>query len=185
MNMAVPGSWRGIVNRLNKSPAEIQAYFHHLPSLAEDYPWSVSISYMFGLVELAQNNGLYCGVVKLHRVDRSLAKQAIDGHPMFRKDFRKFYEAIFGKKMKATTIAKLEEAESIRDRILHGKVVSEKDKRKAVVDIIEFAERFSDDVFALAKFKLFGDLRGFKGRGTTLDKSTSRWVLRGIGFTNV
>ncbi len=193
--MAVAGTRRGVVNRYEAAPENIRAYFNYLPSLLEDpaagpdagrrYPLDVSISYLFGLVELAQNNSLYCGVVKQHRVDTGLASRAIDCHPLHREDFRRFYEAIFGKKPKAATFGKLQEAQSIRDRIIHGKRVSEKDKRKAVVDIIEFAERFNEDVYAVAGFRPFGDLRGFKGRGQSLDKSTSRWVLRGIGFDNM
>lgn len=157
-------------------------YFPDLPGLLKDYPLDVSISYLFGMVELAQNNSLYCGMVKLHHVDKDLARKAVDLHPIYRADFRQFYEAIFGKKPKATTFEKLEEAEAIRDRIVHGKQASERDKRKAIVDIIEFAERFNDDVYAIAEFQPFGDLRGFKGRGQPLHKSTSRWVLKGIGF---
>ena len=180
--MPIPGSWKGIVNRLNGSPGRVSGYFPHLPGLLKDYPLDVSISYLFGLVELAQNNSLYCGMVKLHHVDKELARKAIDLHPIYRPDFRHFYEAIFGRKPKATTFVKLEEAEAIRDRIVHGKQASESDKRKAIVDIIEFAERFNDDVNEAAGFQLFGDLRGFKGRGQPLNKSTSRWVLKGIGF---
>lgn len=181
--MAIPGSWRAVVHRFRQAPPEIANYFNHLPSLAENYPWEVSISYMFGLVELAQNNCLYCGLVKIHKVDSALAREAIDSYPLHRQDFRKFYESILGRKRKTATFAKLEEAQSIRDRLIHGKDVSEQGKRKAVVDIIEFAARFNADVHAIATFRPFGDLRGFKGRGKALDKSTSRWVLRGIGFT--
>ena len=153
-----------------------------MPGLLKDYPLDVSISYLFGLVELAQNKSLYCGMVKLHRVDAELARKAVDLHPMLRTDFRQFYEAIFGKKPTATTFVKLKEAEAIRDRIVHGKEASEREKRKAIVDIIEFAELFNDDVNEIAGFQPFGDLRGFKGRGQPLNKSTSRWILKGMGF---
>jgi len=183
--MTVPGTWRGVVKKFQRAPLEIQSYFYHLPSLAENYPWEICISYMFGLVELAQNNCLYCGMVKLHRVDGALSRKAIDSHPLYRDDFRSFYQAIFGKKPKAATIGKLEGAETIRDRIIHGKEVTGMDKRKAVVDIIDFAERFNNDVNEIAGFRPFSNLRGFKGRGKALDKATSRWVLKGIGFNNM
>lgn len=92
------------------------------------------------MVELAQNKSLYCGMVKLHRVDVELARKTVDLHPMSRTDFRQFYEAIFGKKPTETAFVKLKGAEATRDRIVHGKPASERDKRKAIVDIIEFAE---------------------------------------------
>lgn len=183
--MAVPGSWRGIVNIYNKCPKEVRDYFAHLPSLAENYPWDVCISYMFSLVEMAQNNILYCGMVKLHKVNGQLARIAVDGHPLYRDDFKKFYKAIFDRKPKQATFAKFEEAAEIRDKILHGKKVSEKDKRKAVVDILKLSELLNNDISQLAGFKPFGNLRGYKGAGKPLDKSTSRWVLKGIGFNNI
>ncbi len=183
--MTAPGTYLGVIQRFKRVPKEIQDYFVHLPDLAEKFPWNISISYLFGLVELAQNNTLYCGMVKVHHVNGGLTNKAIDGHPMFRSDFRKFYEAIFGEKLKPSTFNKLDEAAKIRDRIIHGKRVLEKDKRKAVVDIIDFAERFNSDVYGIAGFRPFGNLQGFKGRGQSLDKSTSRWVLKGIGFDNM
>ena len=78
---------------------------------------------------------------------------------------------------------KIAEAEKVRDLILHGKQVSEVDKRKAVVDVLEYAKSFNAEVSRIAGFKPFGSLKGFKGRGQPLDKSTSRWVLKGVGLT--
>jgi hypothetical protein len=137
---------------------------------------------MFSLVELAHNMTIYCGVVKIHRVDKTLARTAVDSHHMTRKGFGELYATIFGKSLKKATADKLAEAEKVRDRILHGKMVSEADKRKAVVDILEYAEAFNAEVQDLAGFKPFGSLQGFKGRAEALDKSTSRWILKGIGL---
>ena len=33
-----------------------------------------------------------------------------------------------------------------------------------------------------AEFRPFGDLRGFKGRGQPLERTTTRWVLKGMGM---
>ena len=180
--MTVPSSRKGVVKRYRAAPENIRDFFFDLDKLVEHYPLEISISYLFGLVELAQNNTLYCGVVKLHRVDAELANKAIDAHELYKDDFRQFYEAIFGKKIKKSTFEKLDEAQKVRNRIVHGKSVEDKDKRKAIADVLEFAEKFNADVDEIAGFMPFGDLRGFKGRGKPLDKSTSRWVLKGIGL---
>lgn len=180
--MAVPGTWRGLVSRYSSCSNEVRDYFRHFPSLAKDYPWDVSISYMFGLVELAQNMTLYCGVVKLHRVNVTMARTAINNHHITRDGFKILYKSIFGKALKSSVSKKIAEAEKIRDKILHGKSVSEADKRKAVIDVLEYAEAFNSELNAVANLTPFGSLKGFKGRATSLDKSTSRWVLKGIGF---
>ena len=174
---------RRLLNQYNALPDDIKNYFEHFPKLAEDFPWNVSISYMFSLVELAHNMTIYCGVVKLHRVNSTLARTAVDNHHMTRDGFKDLYETIFAKPLEQPVANKIAEAEKVRDRILHGKTVSEGNKRKAVADILEYAEAFNAAVYDIAGFKPFGSLRGFKGRAKPLDKSTSRWILKGIGLT--
>jgi hypothetical protein len=54
--------------------------------------------------------------------------------------------------------------------------------REAHIDVIEYAEALNEDIEEIAGFSPFGDLRGFKGRAEPLDNSTSRWLLKGLGF---
>jgi len=181
--MTVPGTWRGMVNEWQKLPDEIQPYFEHLPSLCENYPWDVVIAYLFSRVELAQNMTIYCGIVKCHRVDVEIAKKSVNNQHMTRQGFKDLYKSIFNKAIPSSIASKLDHAEGTRDKILHGKSVSEADKRKAVYDLLIYSKEFNDKLQTLAGFKPFGSLQGFKGRGQSLDKSTSRWVVKGIGFT--
>ena len=102
---------------------------------------------------------------------------------MTRNGFKDLFKAIFGKPLDKPVAEKIEKAELVRDRILHGKTVSELEKRKAVIDILDYAEALNSAVCDLAGFRPFGLLTGFKGRAQSLDKSTSRWVLKGIGLT--
>jgi hypothetical protein len=180
--MIAPGSWRGIVNRYRKSPPEVQEYFKHLPKLLEEFPLDVAIAYLFARIELVQNTALYCGVVKLHRGHTEVTRNAINAHHMERKDFEQLFENVFGKKLTSDILSPLKDAERIRDKVLHGKHISETDKRTAIVRVIEFAELFNKFVQDVAGFKPFADLRGFKGRGAALDKSTTRWIMKGLGF---
>ncbi len=180
--MTTPRTKR-ILYRYSELPEEIRSYFSDFPDLVAGFDWDVSISYMFSRVELAHNNTIYCGVVKLHRVDNDLASTAVDDWHMTRNGFRDLYETIFGKKLKKTVSQRIEAAEKTRDRIVHGKRVSEEDKRKAVINILEYSEAFNAEVHNIAGFKPFGSLRGFKGAGKKLDKSTSRWILKGVGLS--
>jgi hypothetical protein len=163
-------------------PESLRAYLSHFPFLARDYPWDVSISYLFAQTELAQNMTIYGAVVKLHRVNSTIAKSAVDNHRMTRPQFRELYKITMGRDLSEEAIAKAKDAEKIRDRILHGKTVSDSDKRKAVVSILEYANLLNQQVFEDAGFRPFGSMQGFKGRATSLDKSTSKWVLTGMGL---
>ena len=180
--MSIPATYRGIVNDFNKREKYLKDYFCHLPDLIKDYPCDVAISYLFARVELAHNMTIYCSVVKLHRVNSELAKVAVNNQHMTRDGFRELFKSITGKTIKADTLKFIQEAEGIRDQILHGKTVSEDQKRKAVCDIINYAVKFNAEVNSICGFKPFGSLKGYKGRAESLDKSTSRWVLKGIGF---
>lgn len=66
--------------------------------------------------------------------------------------------------------------------MVHGKAVTDTELRSAIADVLDYAVLFNADVDAAAGFKPFGDMRGFKGRADSLDKRTTKWVMRGLGF---
>jgi len=173
----------GLLNRFNAAPAEIRAYFEHVPKLIADFPLDVCLSYVFAQVERAQNSILYCGVVKLHRADATLARTAIDVHHMTRPEFKAKFETVLGKAIPPATSDLLAKAEDARDRVMHGKQTTDEEKRNAVASVLDYAEAINQLVSSIAGFKPFGDLRGFKGAAQSLDKSTTRWLLKGMGFT--
>lgn len=181
--MSTPGSWRGVVQKFRHTPSEIQRYFQHLPKLAEQFPWDVCLAYLFSRVELAHSMALYCGAVKLHRVNPALARLAIENTHITRERFGELFTAVFRQPLKKDVTDLIGEAQEVRNRIMHGKAVTEGNKRKATVDVLRYGRAFNDSVDQMAGLRPFGDLRGFKGRATALDKPTSRWVLKGIGFT--
>ncbi len=179
----VPRSWRGVVNRYKTCSDEIQAYFTGIPTLIESFDWEVSLGFMFTRVEKAHNRMLYCGAVKQHKAHTEVARNFVDRHHMTRKEFRRLFKNVFGKPIKAPLQSMIEEAETVRDKVVHGKDASAEDKRKAIVRILEYAEGMNDFVNDIAGFKPFtNDLRGFTGRRSALDKSTTSWLMRGLGF---
>lgn len=95
--MTLVKSRKGVLNSYKEAPVQVQKFFAHLPKLLADLPLDVSLSYVFSQVELAQNLTLYCGIVKLHRADGTLARTAIDIHHMTRGDFKQKFQAVFDK----------------------------------------------------------------------------------------
>ena len=180
--MKVPGSWRGVRNQLQDAPGDVQAHFAPAEELIERYPLAVSLSYMFSRLEQAHLMALYCGVVKLHRVDKELARAAIDRFENRPTDFRALFQNVFGEGLPKALIKTLQDAQDVRNNYVHGKSVNNRDFRKALVAMIEYATRFNNKCDELGEFRPFGRLQGFKGAGASLDKSTSRWVLKGIGL---
>jgi hypothetical protein len=184
--MNIPGSYRGIRNQFEEESAEIRGFFEHLPNLLNaGFPYDVAIAYLFSLVELAHNCTLYYGAVKLHHCHPDVTWSVIDSTHMTRSAFRERFKVIFGEELDTTVAQNIEKAEKVRDRIVHGKSTAEAAKREAIVSILEYANGFNKQVYGLAGFKPFGqDMRGFKGRAASLDKTTTHWVLKGMGLLN-
>ncbi len=180
--MTTPASWRGVVNKYSEYPKDVRDYFEHVPRLVQEYPFEVCLAYQFSRVEVGQHMAIYCGVVKTHRADLTLAQQAVQAHPMYRDQFRELFKTVFGKPLATRVVGVLEEAEAIRDKIMHGKTTTEAAKRKGVVDVLKYAHAFNDQVDQLAGFRPYGRLQGFKGRAKSLDQSTTRWLLKGLGL---
>lgn len=178
--MDIPKTYKGVIDRFKHSPKEIRDYFFPSIELITHYPLQVTLAYMFSCVEMAHNMTLYCGVVKLHRADSEVAWSAINSLHIRRESYRKLYETIFGKPLNKEIISKISEAEKIRDKVMHGKDVSQEEMRKAVFRLIEYSELFNDYTFQLASFRPFGNLRGYKGRAEPLSKSTTKWLLKGM-----
>ncbi len=178
-----------ILKKFESLPEEIQGHFEHFRALlAKDLPLDVLITYLFSRVEAAQHMTIYCGVVKRHKVDASLAWKATLAHRMTRSDFREFYATIFAKGLSHETADKIRKAQTTRDQIVHdkgrlyGRTVSGSDKTQAVVDVLDYAVALDDEVSEVARFRPFRPLRGFKGRAKSLDKATSFLILQGIGL---
>ncbi len=180
--MAIVKSKPGLISRFNKASPEVRSYFKYIPKLVRDFPLDVCLSYVFSRVELAQNMTLYCGMVKLHRAEATLARKAVDVHHMTRTEFRSKFHTVFGRGIPDLVSKALSRAEGVRDRVMHGKATPDDAKRNAIADVIGYAEKLNAHVSGLAGFEPFGDLRGFKGAGKSLDKSTTRWILKGMGF---
>ncbi len=180
--MPAPANYKQVLNHFQSLPSEVQGYFPSFNDLVKDYPLEVSVSYVFARVEAAKHSAIYCGIVKIHWTDSALTREMIDKDHMSRGRFRDLFKIVFGKPLKKDLEDKLSGAEEIRDKIAHGKKWKNEDARKALNDILDFAADFNAFVEQTAGFKPFGDLRGFKGRGESLSKETTRWVLRGMGI---
>ena len=174
---------RQLIQKFDDAPAQVRKYFSSLPYLLlENFPLDVALAYVFSRVELAHNMALYCCVMKIHKAEREIANSAIDANHMTRKDFLEMFKIVFDRDLPTTTSNLLKNAERVRDRVMHGKQTSDPEKREAIVKVVQYAAKFNETVYEAAQFRPFGNLRGFRGRGKSLSKTTTRWVLKGMGF---
>jgi len=172
----------GLLACFNGLPPDVRRYFEHLPALIESLPLDVALSYVFARVELAHNMALYCGITKLHRASSEMAYHAVQKHHMTRAEFRAKYAVIYGNEITDVVANLLTHAEGVRDHVMHGKSATDDQKRNAIANVLRYAVGFNECTVALHGPKPFGDLRGYKGAAQALDKSTTRWMLKGMGF---
>jgi hypothetical protein len=179
--MAIP-SCKAVLKHYASVPGDVQKFFGHLPSLIENYGWEVCIAYQFIRVETAQNRTLYGGVVRLHRANAKVTESMLYSLHVTRASFLVLVETIFGAPLPAVIADKIKIAEKVRDKTVHGKGISGADARQALVDVLDYAAELNQFVEGIAGFRPFGDMRGFKGATAPLEKSTTRWLLKGLGF---
>jgi hypothetical protein len=161
----------------------VRTHFEHLPRLLDDYPLEVALGYVFYRLELGQNMALYCGVVKLHRADTTVASNTLDAHHMTRKGFEKVYKIVFDLDLPDAATRELRTAEATRDTVMHGGAATEARLRNAIGRVLEFACAVNTELQNRHQCPPFtGYWRGFAGRLRKLDPRTTRFMLKGMGF---
>lgn len=173
---------RNIFDHLND---DVKAFFNEFRHLVEsDFSLDVLLAYVFLRLEQGQHMALYCGARKLHKTDGELTWNAIDTQHMIREGFHKYFETIYGAPLPQEVRDIISPAERIRDRLMHGKGLDPAELREAISRTLQYAAQINGflDTRNVGFRPFCGDLRGFVGRLESIDKATSRWVLKGMGF---
>ena len=176
-------NYKQVLSRYNRLPQDIKLWLDGVPELVENYKWEVSIAFVFMQIESMLHYTLYRGLVKIHRTDAVLTRDLLDRDHFTRARLKELIKTVFGAAIPADVDNHLKAAETIRNRAIHGKKVTDVQARACLMAAFEFLEGFSNAVEKTANFRPCGDGRGFKGRAQSLSKDTSRWVLRGMGIT--
>lgn len=161
-------------------------YFWGLPRLVtgENENLPAALAYGFHLIETAHHRILYGSLCRMHDANSNLARQAVDGQHMTRKKFKELFQNVLGVEIPEPVIQRAEAAERVRDRIVHGKSASSAEIWQAIQSLVSYAIELNALVVATAGFEAFGDMRGVVGRrgGNPLSQTTTRWLLKGMGF---
>ncbi|WP_180682753.1 hypothetical protein [Tepidicella baoligensis] len=181
--MAIVPTYKALQKLYDAKSDQVKNHFGHLPQLiADGLPYEIAIAYVFLKIEQAQNRALYGGVVKIHRCEAEFARRVMNYQHLTRDGFKDLYKNVFGRALPKATADLMADAETTRDKVIHGKAATDSELRGAIADVLEYAEAFNNEVNDIAGFKPLGDMRGFKGRAEPLDKRTSKWLMRGLGF---
>ena len=139
----------------------------------------VCLAYVFARLEQGQNMALYGGVVRVHKVNGTIAGNAVEREYLTSDRFVRFYNTIFGTppphEVRDDLKKAFEEAQTTRNRIMHGKrqAIADKEIRKAIACVLCCAEEINNQLeseFVTVQSSGEQDLRESRGRcyeGTT------------------
>ncbi|MHC8509473.1 MAG: hypothetical protein ACYYKD_08780 [Rhodospirillales bacterium] len=173
-----------LINRFNALPEEIRNYLPDAEDLlVDEWDYEILIAYLFQKTETAHSMALYCGMIKRHRVHKNLAWRAVQSEYMTRDRFRELVSEVFEKNLPRKAVSTIKTADDVRDNIMHGKMTSEAQKRRAVGSVFQYAEQLNEFTYQSARFRPLAS-RGFAGTIQTLPKPPSRLVVKGLGLTS-
>ena len=179
--MEIPQNYKQVIKRFEESPDEIREYFPDFSKLVEEFSWDVAVGYVFSRIEYAKRMTIYCGLVKIWQAEKDLAWKFVTNEYLSRKRFLALFETVFGTPVPKKIIQKLQDAEAVRDQLMHGKAWDQAEVRRALALVLDFALEFNGLVDASeGGFRPFGKLQGFKGAGKALSARLTEIVLLGI-----
>lgn len=181
-------SYKGILEYYDIEISEdIRKYFDYLSVLLKQdkVSFEVVLAYLFLKIEQAHNRCLYGGIVKIHSANAEFVRRIINKQHLTRTKFQDLYKNVFGRAIPKEALEEIQNAEKIRDQVIHGKTVSDDLLRKAIISCLRYSKIINSEISDMteAGFKPFGDMRGFKGRAESLDTRTTKWLMRGLGFS--
>lgn len=180
--MNAPASYKTVIKKYKACPKTIVDFYDGFEGLVTDYVYEVSVAFVFLKLEQAYNRSLYGGVRKLHRVNAQMAAAVMSKQHLTREGYLELFKNVFGQDLDSSVVEKIKFAEKVRDKIIHGKSVSDSDKRRCLSDVFDYSVEIENEVLQLASFSPFADMRGITGQAKGLDKTTSRWLMKGLGF---
>ena len=175
-----------VLNKYNRLPVSMRNYFTSFPNLIpsptnNERTWEILIAYLFMKVEQAQYNIVYGAITKKYEGHKKLTQKAIDNFHMTRDKFINLYEILTKKPIDIKAIKLGEAIQKVRNKVIHGnsKGFTDREKRAAVVSILEYAVLLNNQVYTDLQFKPFGNLRG---PAKSHDEQTTKWMLIGMGL---
>lgn len=172
--------------KIASETTRFRTYFSGIPVLltGENANLPAALAFGFHLIETAHHRILYGCLCRVHEVSSTLARVAVENQHMTRSKFRELFANVVGVEISEEIQVKVKAAEDARDKMVHGKAVSDAELWRAILALTEYAIELNALVKSSAHFEAFGDMRGVTGRrgATPLNNRTSRWILKGMGF---
>lgn len=183
--MTTVRSYKGLQKQFGALPEGTKSYLNGLEDLisrSASYP--VALAFSFMKLEEGNHRALKCGLIRIHKCNSAKVDEALRKQHFTRPYFRLVFKNVFGKEIEQELLKPVQDAEKVRDKLIHGKGASEKDLRSGISGALKYVNGLGAFVENETKKNPFGDLRGLASRTSLLDPVPSYWLLKGLGFFN-
>lgn len=180
--MALSATKQHVIDVFNASSKRTQEYFRHVPNLIEQFVPEVAVGYVFDRTAAAHNGVIVAGLVVKHKAHRDVAREIAVFQECAWEEFHYEYQTVFGNVIPEAISQQYIYANEKRRALLAGKRVSSKDQCEVIEVILQYADTLDEFVAKNSRLHPFSDLSKAKPRGNALDKESTRWVLKGMGF---
>lgn len=173
----------GLMKIFNSYDQDIQSYFNEFEKLYEaELSLEIMLAYVFFKLEQGQRQALFLGARKRYEVDRVLTWKAIDGQHFTRENYKTFFNLTFGIEIPFEVCSIIEDAEEIRDKVMHGGKPTEAEKRTAICEVLEYCKKMNSLTSKENLTPYKGDLRGQIGGSKSINTLKTRMILKGLGY---
>ncbi len=175
----------GLAKKFGDLTADTKTYLSGLESLLDDpKKYGVALAFLFMKVEEGQHRALKCGLIRKHKCNSQKVDDALAKQHFTRAYFKIIFKNVFGAEVAKEALASIENAEKVRDQLIHGKKPAQKILRDAISGAFDYIIALGQQVEGKTDKNPFGDLRGLAGKAALMDETTTFWVLKGMGFYN-
>jgi hypothetical protein len=184
MTASATNTRKGLKKYFRSLPGNLRPHFEYFLKILDfKLPLEIAVAYVFYRIELAHRDTLHFGIIKKYRAEAGLVGEIIQKEYIERANFPRLLKNVLGIELPAAIKTKLEMAEGIRDKAMHGRRPTNAELRNAIKLALEYSHDYNKYVKRKAHFAPFGNLRGQAGGSDErLDRDTTRVVLKGLGF---
>jgi len=181
--LAIPKSYKGLRKEYDKLDEDVRSYLNKLaPLLTDGKNFEIALSYCFMKLEEGHHRALKCGLVRIHECASAKVDSELEKQHFTTEKYRTVFKNVFGEGIPKEAIANLEKAQSVRNKLIHGKSTTEGMRREAIYFAIIYMNLVGIFVYKKIQKNPYGDLRGLAGKKKLLPAKSTIWMLKGLGI---
>lgn len=171
---------RQIIDRMEQLPTEVQSEFKSLPKLLVTFPLEVATGYVLSRLERTRRFMIFAKLIRQYRAESTMTASVIQRQSMEESQF-----AIFSQRILSYPVDYLPKFSPIQK--LHRKAVfgSEIKHEETVHAFVKFFDsvHWMYSHCTVPGYRPFGDRSRLKPFKQQVSKATTRWLLKGFGFS--